>query len=149
MTAFIEEAATSDWDTLQDGLFISMVGIGVVFVVLLVLALVSWLMQKIDVKYPVNAAAGAAARPRPASPAPPPSPAPAAASPAPTEAVSDAQTAAAIGVALALAELESAPRGVAARPAVRQNGHGAGSWVQSGRSRQLSSWTPGGRGPQR
>jgi Na+-transporting methylmalonyl-CoA/oxaloacetate decarboxylase gamma subunit len=149
VTGFYEEVDTSDWETFQDGLFISMVGIGIVFAVLVLLALGSMLMEKIDSMYPVDAASIAGqtvvSRPRPLAPAPTP-PAPAAVP------VSDAQTAAAIGVALALAERESAPRGLAPRPVSLHNGNGngGGSWVQSGRLRQLGSWTHGaGRGRQR
>ena len=150
MTAFGEWGrATFDWDTLRDGMYISLIGMAEVFGVLILLGLSIVVLSRLDMvgvpgwanwsrlpKWPGN-------RPPAVSPA---GDATAAVSP-PPEAVTgqapDAGLAAAIAVSLALAETDSAVLGTAASSAAD-----AGSaWVQSGRVRQMSgSVLPPSRG---
>jgi sodium pump decarboxylase gamma subunit len=117
--------ATFDSETLQDGLYLSLIGMGVVFVVLILLGLAVQAMGRFDAMYPAQAdATGQQSADRSAPPV--------------TSATdADAGTAAAIGVALALAESESSG---GRRRGARQSGEStaAGSWMQSGRARLMS-----------
>lgn len=126
--------ATFNEDLLLDGLELSLIGMGVVFVVLSVLAISIKVFDRIDAMLPADAPAAVAS-----GTARMPVSATSARADAAIAAVSepdDAQTAAVIGVALALADAE---RGIASRstsPLVRQPG--AGSWVSTGRSREMT-----------
>ena len=150
MTAFGEWGrATFDWDTLWDGIFVSLIGMAEVFGVLVLLGLSIVVLSRLDAfgvpgwarwsrlpKWPGNR--------RPA--VSPTGDATAAVSPPPgavTGQAQDAGLAAAIAVSLALAETDSPLPGAAASPAAD-----AGSaWVQSGRVRQMSgSVLPPSRG---
>jgi len=117
--------ATFDSETLQDGLYLSLIGMGVVFVVLILLGLAVQAMGRFDAMYPADR--DATGREASGRSAPSVTPAPDA----------DAGTAAAIGVALALAESESSG---GRRRGAGQSGEStaAGSWVQSGRARLMS-----------
>lgn len=115
---------------IQDGLLLSLIGMGVVFVVLSVLAVSIKVFDRIDSLIPAETTAGAA------SPAKPPAPA----SSTPAKSVpgsDDSKTAAIIAVALALAEAENrASNSAGARP-VQQSA--SGSWVSTGRSREMAN----------
>lgn len=125
-----------NWETFQEGLFVSGVGMGVVFVVLIVLQVTVVILGRFD---RMTEAA--------------PSDEPAASKPAPSTespATSTASTGispgviAAIGAALALAEEELSPAVSPAHVSARTAGvQPSNSWVQSGRSRQMSSRAPG------
>jgi Na+-transporting methylmalonyl-CoA/oxaloacetate decarboxylase gamma subunit len=123
-------SATFDWDTMRDGLQVSLVGMSIVSVVLVLLAGSIKALERLDVVLPVDRPA-ADTPPRSAAPARRPQPA--AAAPARDDA--DARAAAVIGLALALAESESSRR-VPTRPARAVS---TGAWLQSGRARTMQS----------
>ncbi|MEX0763421.1 MAG: OadG family transporter subunit [Dehalococcoidia bacterium] len=125
-----------NWETFQEGLFVSGVGMGVVFVVLIVLQVTVVILGRFD-------------RMTEAAPSDEPAasePAPSAGSPATSQASTDVSPGviAAIGAALALAEEELSPAVSSAHASARTVVvHPGNSWVQSGRARQMSSHSPG------
>lgn len=151
VTAFGEWGrATFDWDTLRDGMYISLIGMAEVFGVLILLGLSIVVLSRLDMvgvpgwanwsrlpKWPGNRrpAVLPAGDATAAVSSPPPG--------AVTGQAPDAGLAAAIAVSLALAETDSPLPGTAASHAAD-----AGSaWVQSGRVRQMSgSVLPPSRG---
>ncbi len=135
MAAFGEWGrATFDWDTLRDGIYVSIIGMAEVFGVLILLGLSIVVLSRLDtVSIPSWSWLPGNRRPAVL----PAGDATAAVSP-PSEAAAgqapDAGLAAAIAVSLALAESGPPTPGSAASPVT-----GAGSaWVQSGRARQIS-----------
>jgi sodium pump decarboxylase gamma subunit len=123
---------TFDQDLLNDGLTLSLIGMGIVFAVLAILALsikgISLLDRQPTPKATVTAAESAV---------PTTVTVPASAS----DGKITGQQVAAIAVALALSE----PKKYSIGPAISRAGSTAGSWLQSGRMRVLGSGSSGAR----
>ncbi len=140
---FTGDTATSNAELLENGLWLSLIGMGAVFAVLSILAISVKTIERVEgllTQSPAEDSAPSRPAPRPA--ATPARPAELAPEPTPAQAVDqgdDALTAAAIGVALALSEVERSSTGTGSAAA-----HAASSnaWVTAGRSRELSRRTP-------
>ena len=119
---------TFDQDLLNDGLTLSLIGMGIVFVVLAILALsikgISLLDRQSATKVPVDESGVPETVVVPVA-----------------ERKITGQQVAAIAVALALSE----PKGPVIGPTISRAGSTAGSWLQSGRLRLLGSGSIGAR----
>ncbi len=121
--------ATFDEELLKDGLWLSLIGMGVVFTVLSLLAISIKVFDRVDQLLPESGTASPA--PQTAStPAPEPSPVV-----AEQPKIADEEKAAVIGVALALADSESGQS--ASSPIIASAQSPTNAWLVSGRSRQM------------
>ncbi len=126
-----EGKATFDEELMRDGLELSLIGMGVVFSVLSVLAVFIKIFDLVDARMTAGDAPGLTAGT--GSPSVSATASPAAAIPEPD----DSETAAVIAVALALADAERGQSaGAASNPMHQQTGS---SWLSSGRSREMAS----------
>ena len=119
VTSAARRPKTFDQDLFNDGLTVSVVGMGVVFVVLASLAVSIKVISLLDRDE----------QPSVATPAPVPAAAPASSS----DGISGEQVAA---IAVAIALSESPTRSIPARTSEKSS---AGSWLQAGRSRVLNN----------
>jgi sodium pump decarboxylase gamma subunit len=118
---------TFDEELMRDGLELSLIGMGVVFAVLSVLAIFIKAFDLVDARIPAGDTPSIASSGSSAQISTPPSPAPAIPEP------DAAETAAVIAVALALSDAGRRTSASPGRPPA------SGSWVSTGRSREMSS----------
>ncbi len=129
--------ATFDEELLKDGLWLSLIGMGVVFSVLTLLAIIIKVFDRVDARLPAVATADAIESGSGQT-------APIAAVAQTTAAISapdDAETAAVIGLALALADSQTGDR--SAPSSSSSMSPAANSWLTAGRSREMSGRMPG------